>query len=102
MLVGNRYYQELYTANSKGFPKPYREVRNPPILLDHFRRQGIARPEEVLLHVPKYEGYANVPDFVNYRRSVKVKDHYSYLNLSYPLALHLSHTKQPHRHDNLP
>ena len=87
MLVGNRYYEQIWTLNSKGFAEPLREPRHQAIIIDDFRRRGITHKdlEQHLRQIPKFATYANEPDFIDYRPVLEIKGTQRALNLAYPL-----------------
>ncbi len=95
MLVGNRYYEQIWTLNSKGFAEPLREPRHQAIIIDDFRRKGIAAKdvEHHLRQIPKFATYANEPDFTAYKPVLEIKGTQRALNLAYPLEY------EPHEGD---
>ncbi|MES2388024.1 MAG: DUF5906 domain-containing protein [Bacteroidota bacterium] len=66
-----------------------REKRNIGTIQMDLKIEG--HKEDMLLKIPVYKGYANEPDFINYKQDILVGEHYKYLNLTYPLE----HEPQP-------
>ena len=67
VLVGNRYYKNIYELNSKGHPERVRSIRNTEIIMDDFRRMNKdeKQAKALMLKIPKYDGYVNEPNFLN-------------------------------------
>ena len=84
-LVGNKYYQDIYKTNSKGLPDLLRDPRLSSIIIDHFKREGLPKPYELITKIPKYDSFANEPDFINYRKEIPTLKGHKNLNLTYEL-----------------
>lgn len=87
LYVSNKSFKIIYENNSKGFPEPVRDPRGLDTIKREMKRAGLKGNdlEEALLKIPTYEGFANEPDFLDYKKEIVVKERYRYLNLSYPV-----------------